>query len=232
MRKGLTSYGDKDFSLFLRKAFIKGMGYSDEALDRPIVGITNTYSDFNPCHGNVPQLIEAVKRGAMLAGAMPMVFPTISIHESFAYPTSMFLRNLMAMDTEEMIRALPVDSVVLIAGCDKTTPAQVMAAASADKPAIVLPVGPMLVGHFRGEVLGACTDCRRLWGEFRGGRMGEADIEVANERLVPSIGTCGVMGTASTIACMMEALGIALPGSATIPAVHADRVRMAEATGK
>jgi dihydroxy-acid dehydratase len=232
MRQGLTSYGDADFSLFLRKAFIKAMGYSDDALTRPIVGITNTYSDFNPCHGNVPALIEAVKRGAMLAGAMPMVFPTISIHESFAYPTSMFLRNLMAMDTEEMIRALPVDSVVLIAGCDKTTPAQVMAAASADKPAIVLPVGPMLVGHFRGEVLGACTDCRRLWGEFRGGRMGEADIEVANERLVPSIGTCGVMGTASTIACMMEALGIALPGSATIPAVHADRVRMAEATGK
>jgi dihydroxy-acid dehydratase len=232
MRKGLTSYGDKDFSLFLRKAFIKAMGYSDDALDRPIVGITNTYSDFNPCHGNVPQLIEAVKRGAMLAGAMPMEFPTISIHESFAYPTSMFLRNLMAMDTEEMIRALPLDAVVLIGGCDKTTPAQVMAAVSADRPTIVLPVGPMLVGHFKGEVLGACTDCRRLWGEFRGGRMSAEDIEVANERLVPSIGTCGVMGTASTIACMMEALGMTLPGAATIPATHADRVRIAEATGK
>jgi len=232
MRKGLTSYGDKDFSLFLRKAFIKAMGYSDDALDRPIVGITNTYSDFNPCHGNVPQLIEAVKRGAMLAGAMPMEFPTISIHESFAYPTSMFLRNLMAMDTEEMVRALPVDAVVLIGGCDKTTPAQVMAAVSADRPTIVLPVGPMLVGHFKGEVLGACTDCRRLWGEFRGGRMDAEDIEVANARLVPSVGTCGVMGTASTIACMMEAMGMTLPGAATIPAVHADRVRIAEATGK
>ncbi len=232
MRKGLTSYGDKDFSLFLRKAFIKAMGYSDDALDRPIVGITNTYSDFNPCHGNVPQLIEAVKRGAMLAGAMPMEFPTISIHESFAYPTSMFLRNLMAMDTEEMIRALPLDAVVLIGGCDKTTPAQVMAAVSADRPTIVLPVGPMLVGHFKGEVLGACTDCRRLWGEFRGGRISAEDIEVANERLVPSIGTCGVMGTASTIACMMEAMGMTLPGAATIPATHADRLRLAEATGK
>ena len=232
MRQGLTSYGDAGFSLFLRKAFIKAMGYSEDALDRPIVGITNTYSDFNPCHGNVPTLIEAVKRGVMLAGGMPMVFPTISIHESFAFPTSMFLRNLMAMDTEEMIRALPVDSVVLIGGCDKTIPAQVMAAASADKPAIVLPVGPMLVGHFKGEVLGACTDCRRLWGEFRGGRMSEADIETANARLVPSIGTCGVMGTASTIACMMEALGLALPGSASIPATHADRVRIAEASGK
>ena len=232
MRKGLTSYGDKDFSLFLRKAFIKAMGYSDDALDRPIIGITNTYSDFNPCHGNVPQLIEAVKRGAMLAGAMPMEFPTVSIHESFAYPTSMFLRNLMAMDTEEMMRALPVDAVVLIGGCDKTTPAQVMAAVSADRPTIVLPVGPMLVGHFKGEVLGACTDCRRLWGEFRGGRMSAEDIEVANARLVPSVGTCGVMGTASTIACMMEAMGMTLPGAATIPATHADRVRIAEATGK
>ncbi len=232
MRKGLTSYGDSEFSLFLRKAFIKAMGYSDDALDRPIVGITNTYSDFNPCHGNVPQLIEAVKRGVMLAGAMPMVFPTISIHESFAYPTSMFLRNLMSMDTEEMIRALPVDSVVLIGGCDKTTPAQVMGAVSADVPAIVLPVGPMLVGHFKGEVLGACTDCRRLWGEFRGNRISGEDIEVANGRLAPSVGTCGVMGTASTIAIMMEGLGLALPGSASIPAPHADRIRMAEATGK
>src|SRR5262245_57418368 len=116
LRKGLTSYGDEGFALFLRKAFIKAMGYSDDALSRPIVGITNTSSDYNPCHGNVPALIEAVKRGVMLAGAMPMVFPTLSIHESFAYPTSMFLRNLMAMDTEEMMRALPVDSVVMNAG--------------------------------------------------------------------------------------------------------------------
>jgi dihydroxy-acid dehydratase len=196
------------------------------------VGITDTSSDFNPCHGNVPQLIEAAKRGAMLAGAMPMVFPTISIHESFAWPTSMFLRNLMAMDTEEMLRALPVDSVVLIGGCDKTLPAQVMGAVSADIPAIVLPVGPMLVGHFKGEALGACTDCRRLWGEFRGNRLGGEEIEVANARLAPSVGTCGVMGTASTIAIMMEGLGLALPGSASIPAPHADRIRMAEATGR
>src|SRR6202451_296444 len=150
LRKGLTSYGDAAFSLFHRKVFIKAMGYSDDALERPIVGITNTYSDYNPCHGNVPVLIEAVKRGVMLAGGMPMVFPTISIHESFSHPTSMFLRNLMSMDTEEMIRAQPMDSVVLIGGCDKTLPAQLMAAASVDKPAVVLPVGPMLVGHFKG----------------------------------------------------------------------------------
>ena len=141
LRKGLTSYGDAGFSLFLRKAFIKAMGYSDDALDRPIVGITNTYSDYNPCHGNVPQIIEAVKRGVMLSGAMPMVFPTISIAESFAHPTSMYLRNLMAMDTEEMIRAQPMDSVVVIGGCDKTLPAQIMAAVSADLPTVVIPVG-------------------------------------------------------------------------------------------
>jgi dihydroxy-acid dehydratase len=136
LRRKLTSYGDQDFSLFLRKAFIKAMGFSDDALDRPIVGIANTYSDYNPCHGNVPQLIEATKRGVMLGGALPMVFPTMSIHESFAAPTSMYLRNLMAMETEEMIRAQPMDSVVLIGGCDKTLPAQIMAAASSDVPAI------------------------------------------------------------------------------------------------
>ena len=146
MRKGLTSYGDADFSLFLRKAFIKAMGLSDDALARPVVGIANTFSDYNACHGNVPKLVEAVKRGVMLAGALPMEFPTISIHESFAHPTSMFLRNLMAMDTEEMIRAQPMDSVVLIGGCDKTIPAQMMACASADVPAVIVPVGPMLVG--------------------------------------------------------------------------------------
>jgi dihydroxy-acid dehydratase len=232
LRKGLTSYGDAQFSLFLRKAFIKAMGYSDDALDRPIVGITDTFSDFNPCHGNVSTLIDAVKRGVMLAGGMPMAFPTISIHESFAYPTSMFLRNLMAMDTEEMIRAQPMDAVVLIGGCDKTLPAQLMAAASADLPAIVLPTGPMVVGHFRGEVLGACTDCRRLWAEFRGGRISEHDIDTANARLAPSVGTCMVMGTASTMACLVEALGLALPGAASIPATHAERVRCAELTGR
>ena len=117
MRKGLTSYGDADFSLFLRKAFIKAMGYSDDALGRPIVGITNTYSSFNPCHGNVPKLIEAAKRGVMMAGGLPMEFPTISIHESFAHPTSMFLRNLMAIETEEMIRAQPMDAVIGRASC-------------------------------------------------------------------------------------------------------------------
>ncbi|WP_420102878.1 IlvD/Edd family dehydratase [Bosea sp. (in: a-proteobacteria)] len=232
LRKGLTSYGDAGFSLFLRKAFIKAMGYSDDALDRPIVGITNTYSDYNPCHGNAPQLIEAAKRGVMLAGAMPMVFPTISIHESFAHPTSMFLRNLMAMDTEEMIRAQPMDAVIIIGGCDKTLPAQIMAAASVDLPTVVIPVGPMVVGHHKGEVLGACTDCRRLWSAHRAGDIDAAEIEVVNGRLAPSVGTCMVMGTASTMACITETMGLSLPMSATIPAPHAERFRLAEMSGK
>jgi dihydroxy-acid dehydratase len=230
--KGLTNYGDIGFSLFLRKAFIKAMGFSDDALDRPIVGITNTYSDYNPCHGNVPDLIESVKRGVMLAGGLPMVFPTISIAESFAHPTSMFLRNLLAMDTEEMIRAQPMDSVVLIGGCDKNLPAQVMAAASVNLPAIVLPTGPMLVGHHRGEILGACTDCRRYWAQHRAGSVDAAEIEVVSGRLCPTVGTCSVMGTASSMACVIEALGLSLPMSATAPATHADRRRIAEASGK
>src|SRR5580693_4049078 len=232
LRKGLTSYGDAGFSLYLRKAFIKAAGYSDDALDRPIIGVTNTFSDFNPCHGNVPDLIESVKRGVLLAGGLPMVFPTISIGESFAHPTSMYLRNLMAMDTEEMIRAQPMDCVVLIGGCDKTLPAQVMAAASVDLPAIVLPTGPMVVGHYKGEVLGACTDCRRLWGSYRAGALDADEIDVISGRLAPSVGTCMVMGTASTMACVIEALGLSLPGSAAIPATHAERIRCAEATGE
>jgi dihydroxy-acid dehydratase len=232
MRKGLTAYGDPDFSLFLRKAFIKSMGLSDDALSRPLVGIANTFSDYNACHGNVPKLVEAIKRGVMLAGGLPMEFPTISIHESFAHPTSMFLRNLMAMDTEEMIRAQPMDAVVLIGGCDKTIPAQLMAAASADMPTIVVPIGPMLVGHYQGEQLGACTDCRRLWGEFRGGRIGAQEIEAINERLAPTPGTCMVMGTASTMACVTEAIGLMPPRAASIPATHADRLRSAEASGR
>ena len=232
IRRGLTRYGDEAFSLYLRKAFIKAMGLSDDALDRPIVGIANTYSDFNPCHATVPQLVAAIKRGVMLAGALPMEFPTISIHESFAYPTSMYLRNLMALDTEEMIRAQPIDAVVLIGGCDKTIPAQLMAAASANVPAIVVPTGPMLTRTHHGERLGACTDCRRYWARYRGGEIEQREVDAVNERLAPTAGTCMVMGTASTMACVAEALGMTLPGAAAIPAVHAERLRLAEASGR
>jgi len=231
LRKGLTSYGDSAFSLFLRKAFIKGAGYTDDALDRRIVGIVDTGSAYNPCHGNSAQLIEAVKRGVMLAGGLPMDFPVISIHESFASPTSMYLRNLMSMDVEEMIRAQPMDAVVLIGGCDKTVPALLMGAASAGLPAILLVTGSMLTGSHDGVRVGACTDCRRYWARFRAEEIDAGEIARVNHQLVASVGTCSVMGTASTMACVAEALGIMLPGGASPPAVTADRIRIAERTG-
>ncbi|MGH6660363.1 MAG: dihydroxy-acid dehydratase, partial [Rhodospirillales bacterium] len=231
MKKGLTHYGDAGFSLYLRKAFIKAMGYSDDALSRPIVGITDTFSAYNPCHRTVPEIIEAVKRGVMLAGGLPMQFPTISLHESFAHPTSMFLRNLMSMDVEEMIRAQPMDAVVLIGGCDKTVPALLMGAASTNVPAILTVTGPMLTGSHKGERLGACTDCRRLWGMHRAGAIDATEVDQITNSLMPTAGTCGVMGTASTMALMAEALGMMLPGGGAIPAVLADRLRHAEATG-
>ena len=231
MRAGLANYGDAGFSLFLRKAMIKGMGYSDDALERPIVGITDTFSGYNACHRTVPDLIHAIERGVLLAGGLPVRFPTVSVHEAFSHPTSMFLRNLMAMDTEEMVRAQPMDAVVLIGGCDKTVPAQLMGAASAGKPAIMVVTGPMMTGDYKGERLGACTDCRRLWGMHRSGEIGADEIDVIGGRLMPTAGTCMVMGTASTMALMTEALGMMLPGGASIPAVHADRLRHAEASG-
>ena len=232
MKKGLTRYGDDEFALFLRKSFIKGAGYGDDALDRLVVGIVDTGSDFNPCHGNSEELIAQVKAGVLAAGGLPMVFPTISLHESFAYPTSMYLRNLMAMDTEEMLKSLPVDAVVLIGGCDKTVPAQVMGALSADVPFVQLVTGPMSTGNFRGQRVGACTDCRRLWADYRADRLDAAAIAEANDALVPTVGTCGVMGTASTMALLVEALGLAPLGSASAPAVSADRRRIAEETGQ
>src|SRR5688572_9449563 len=231
MSKGLTNYGDRGFSLFLRKAFIKGAGYTDSALTRPVIGIVNTGSSYNPCHGNAPQLIEAVKRGVMLAGGLAMDFPTISVHESFAHPTSMYLRNLMSMDTEEMIRAQPMDAIVLIGGCDKTVPAQLMGAASAGVPAVQLVTGSMLTGAHEGVRVGACTDCRRFWGEHRAGRLDAEQIGRVGNQLVASVGTCSVMGTASTMACIAEALGMMVPGGASPPAVTADRMRVAERTG-
>ena len=231
MNQGLTNYGDEAFSLFLRKAFIKGAGYTGDALSRPIIGIVNAASGYNPCQGNAPQLIEAVKRGVMLAGGLPVDFPTISVHEAFAHPTSMYLRNLMSMDTEEMIRAQPMDAVVLIGGCDKTVPAQLMGAASAGVPAIQLVAGSMLTGAYRGQRIGACTDCRRFWAGYRADQVSAEEIEEVNDQLVASVGTCSVMGTASTMACVAEALGIMLPGGASPPAVTADRMRIAERTG-
>jgi dihydroxy-acid dehydratase len=228
----LTRYGDDRFARFLRESFLGATGLTPAAFDRPVVGIASTESDFNPCHATAPQLIAAIRRGVTMAGGIPFTFPTISIHESFAYPSSLLLRNLLAMDTEEMLRALPLDAVVLVGGCDKTLPAQIMGAVSADVPALVAPVGPMLAGWDTGERLGACTDCRRLWAAHRAGEIDDARLARARGRLMPTHGTCMVMGTASTMACLAEALGFVLPGGSTIPAVHAERLRFGEETGR
>src|SRR3954469_25433254 len=228
---GLTNYGDPDFSLYLRRSFAQSMGYSREMLKKPVVGIAYTPSGFNNCHRHFPELLEAVKRGVIAAGALPLEFPTVSLGEVFLNPTSLKFRNLMAMDTEEMIRAQPMDAVVLMGGCDKTVPAQLMGAVSAGRPAISLMGGPMMTGRHNGERLGACTDCRRFWAQYRAGKMSDDEISVIEGRLATTAGSCAVMGTASTMACIAEALGMCLPGTAAIPAVHADRLRAAEATG-
>jgi len=231
LARGLTNYGDPAFSLYLRRSFAKSMGYSSELLGRPVVGIADSKSGFNNCHRHFPELIEAVKRGVLAAGALPIEFPTMSLGEVFLHPTSMMFRNLMSIDVEEMIRAQPMDAVVLVGGCDKTVPAQLMGAASADVPAVQLLAGPMMPTSFKGERLGACTDCRRFWAMHRAGKVDSAEIENIEGNLATTAGTCAVMGTASTMASIAEALGMALPGTAAIPAVHADRLRAAEATG-
>src|SRR6266545_1544264 len=231
LEHGLTNYGDGDFSLYLRRSFAQSMGYSRALLSKPVVGIAYTPSGFNNCHRHFPELLDAVKRGVLAAGALPIAFPTISLGEVFLSPTSLKYRNLMSMDTEEMIRAQPMDAVVLMGGCDKTVPAQLMGAVSAGLPAIMLVAGPMMTGRHRGERLGACTDCRRFWARYRAGAVDDAEISEVEGQLAVTAGTCAVMGTASTMACIVEALGMILPGTAAIPAVHADRLRAAEATG-
>ena len=229
--KGLTNYGDRDFSLYLRRSFAQSMGYSRAMLAKPVVGIAYTASGFNNCHRHFPELLDAVKRGVLAAGALPIEFPTVSLGEVFLSPTSLKFRNLMSIDTEEMVRAQPMDAVVLMGGCDKTVPAQLMGAVSAGKPAIMLVAGPMMTGRHHGERLGACTDCRRFWAQYRAGKIDDGEISEVEGKLATTAGTCAVMGTASTMACIAEALGMILPGTAAIPAVHADRLRAAEATG-
>ncbi|PYM58948.1 MAG: dihydroxy-acid dehydratase [Candidatus Rokuibacteriota bacterium] len=232
IRRGLTDYGDPEFSLFIRGAYARGGGLTPEDLARPIIGIAQTWSEFNPCHRHLREVAEAVKRGVWQAGGLPLEFPTISLGEIYLSPTSMLFRNLMAMDTEEMILGQPMDGVVLLGGCDKTLPAQLMGAASADRPAIVVTAGPMLAGRFEGARLGACTDCRRFWSEHRAGTLDAARLEAVQGELFPSTGTCMVMGTASTMAALTEALGLTLPGMAAVPAPLSRRLRLAEAGGR
>ncbi|MEL6871769.1 MAG: dihydroxy-acid dehydratase [Pseudomonadota bacterium] len=229
--QNLQSYGDRDFSIYMRRAFARSQGFQTDELAQPIIGIADTRSRYNPCHRHFPELVEAVKRGIARAGGTAFEFPTISLHESTLAPNSMKFRNLMALDTEEMIRAQPMDAVVLMGGCDKTVPAQLMGAASAGRPAIQLIGGPQMTSRYRDDRVGACTDCRKFWMQYRGGKLSADEISDVEGRLVTTAGTCAVMGTASTMAAIAEALGMTLPGTAAIPAVHADRLRAAEASG-
>lgn len=231
LARNTANYGDSDFALYLRRSFAKSMGYSQAMLDRPVVGIVDTGSAYNNCHRTVPELVEAVKRGVLAAGGLPMPFPTISLCEPSLFPTSMHYRNLAALDTEAMLTAQPMDAAVLIGGCDKTVPAQLMGAVSADIPAVQLVTGPMLATPFQGERLSACTDCRRYWAAYRAGTVSQERIGEIEGRLATTAGTCGVMGTASTMACIAETLGMIPLGHGSIPAVHADRLRAAEEAG-
>ncbi len=231
LARNTANYGDRDFALYLRRSFAKSMGYSQAMLDRPVVGIVDTSSSYNNCHRTVPELIQAVKRGVLAAGGLPLSFPTVSLCEPSLFPTSMHYRNLAALDTEAMLTAQPMDAAVLVGGCDKTVPAQLMAAASADIPCVQLVTGPMLAASFQGERLSACTDCRRYWAQYRAGRVSRERINEIEGQLATTAGTCGVMGTASTMACITEALGMMPLGTASIPAVHADRLRAAEEAG-
>ena len=230
--RNLTSYGDREFSRYMRRAFLSSAGYDPDDLSRPIIGIVDTSSDYNVCHRQMPEMVAAVKRGVLQAGGLPLSFPTISLNEILTAPTTMLFRNLQAMETEEMIRAQPMDAVVLLGGCDKTVPAQAMAAVSVNRPCIFVVAGPMLTGNWRGERLGACTDCRRMWARYRGGELTEAEIKEIETGLCFTSGTCMVMGTASTMACLMETLGLMLPGGSSPPHASGQRLKHCVASGR
>jgi dihydroxy-acid dehydratase len=217
---------------FTHRAFTKSMGFDDEDMHKPVIGICNTFSEVNNCHRHFRELCEAVKRGVWQAGGFPLEFPTISLGEIYLNPTSMLYRNLAAMDTEEMIRGQPLDGVVLLVNCDKSIAASMMGAASADLPAIILSGGPMLNGRYRDQILGACTDCRRLTAENQAGKLDDSTYHEIEDGIVRSAGHCMVMGTASTMNSICEAMGISLPGNGAIPAVDSRRLRLAESAGR
>ena len=232
IHQGPTSYGDPGFSRFVRSVFLASAGYDETDTDRPIIGVGHSISDFTPCHRDMPALLDAVCRGVVEAGGLPMAFPTTSLGEVFLDPTSMMFRNLLALEVEELVRAQPMDAAVLLGGCDKTVPGHLMGAVSAGRPVLEVVAGPMIASRWRGERIGACTDCRRLWAGHRAGDVSEAEIRAATEVLAPTGGTCMVMGTASTMAIMAEVLGLAVPGSATAPAPSGDRLRAGGRSGR
>ena len=226
-------FGRQDLDGFAHRSWLKTEGYSDLVFDgRPVIGIGNSWSELTNCNAHLRAVAEAVKRGVWSAGGFPLEFPTISLGEVLMKPTTMLFRNLMAMDVEECIRAYPLDAVVLLSGCDKTTPAMLMGAASADVPTIMVTGGPMLRGVWRQEELGSGTDLWRLWAERRAGRLTDEELCEAESCMSRSAGHCMVMGTASTMASMVEALGMTLPGNAAIPAADSRRLALAELSGR
>lgn len=234
--KTLRSYqwfNGKEYYNFSRRANLRSMGFSREIFfGKPVIGICNSFSELNNCNAHLRGLADAVKRGVWEAGGFPLEFPVISLGEQFMKPTTMLFRNLMAMDVEESIRANPVDGVVLLCGCDKTTPAMLMGAASADIPAIVVTGGPTLSGNYKNTPFGTGTDGRKIFDLYRTGRVSGEELQEIEGCMVRSSGHCTVMGTASTMASMAEALGMTLPGNAAIPAVDARRAALAEKSGK
>ncbi len=232
-RRSADWFDRRDLDGFLHRSWLKASGVSDESFrGRPVIGICNSWSELVNCNVHLRGLAEAVKRGVLQAGGFPREFPVTSLGESLMKPTTMLYRNLMAMDVEESIRSYPLDGVVLLTGCDKTNPAAIMGACSADIPTIVVTGGPMLNGHWRGEELGSCSDCWRSYQALRGGRITEQEFVEIENSISRSNGHCMTMGTASTMACMTEALGLTLPGGAAIPAVDSRRAHLAEAAGR
>src|SRR6266852_471796 len=226
-------WGQPNYESFTRRAWMRSEGFSSDFFqNKPVIGICNSWSEFTNCNAHLRTVAEAVKRGVLSAGGFPLEFPTISLGEVFMRPTSMLFRNLMAMDVEECIRAYPLDGVVLLSGCDKTTPAMLMGAASADVPAIMVTGGPMLRGMWGQVELGSGTDNWRYWAELRAGRISEEEWCEIESCMSRSAGHCMVMGTASTMASMAEALGMSLPGNAAIPAPDSRRLAMAEMSGR
>src|SRR5438105_4936054 len=226
-------FGPRTLDGLMHRAYLRAEGFSDVVFDgRPVVGIANSWSELTNCNAHLRQVADAVKRGVWSAGGFPLEFPTISLGEILMKPTTMLFRNLMAMDVEECIRAYPLDAIVLLSGCDKTTPAQLMGAASADVPAIMVPGGPMLRGIWRGKEIGSGTDTRKAWNDKRAGLLSDeqwCEIEGCISR---SSGHCMVMGTASTMTSLAEALGVTLPGCANIPAADSRRLAIAEQSGR
>ncbi|HEY1369004.1 MAG TPA: dihydroxy-acid dehydratase, partial [Gaiellaceae bacterium] len=232
-RRSSEWFDRRDLDGFLHRSWLKSTGVDDDAFrGRPVIGICNTWSELVNCNIHLRGLAEAVKRGVLQAGGFPREFPVMSLGESLMKPTTMLYRNLMAMDVEESIRSYPLDGVVLLTGCDKTNPAAILGAASADIPSIVVTGGPMLNGHWRGEELGSCSDCWHYNEELRAGRITEDEFREIENAMSRSNGHCMTMGTASTMACVTEALGLTLPGGAAIPAVDSRRAQLAEAAGR